>query len=166
MDAQKLKAQRAQRRRFRVRKKLYGTPAQPRLSVFRSNLHITAQLIDDLNGVTLAAATSAGKAAGLKHGGNVDAAAVVGKAIAERAKEKGITRAAFDRGSYRFHGRVAALARAATDAGLVCTGPATAPKPKAEAPPADAKAKPAKGEAKPKGDAKKGGDACGKKDKK
>lgn len=164
MDAQKLKAQRARRRRFRVRKSLYGTPDQPRLSVFRSNLHIYAQLVDDLNGVTLAAATSAGKASGLKHGGNVDAAAEVGKKIAEKAKEKGITRAAFDRGSYRFHGRVAALARAATDAGLVCTGPAAAPKPKAEAPPADAKGKPAKGGDKPKGEGKPKGD--GKKDKK
>ena len=111
MDAQKLKAKQAQRRRYRVRKALYGTPERPRLSVFRSNLHISAQLIDDLNGVTLAAATSAGKASAVKHGGNVAAAAEVGKKLAEKAKEKGITQAAFDRGSYRFHGRVAALAR-------------------------------------------------------
>src|SRR5438270_11546130 len=113
MDAQKLKAQRTQRRKFRVRKSLYGTPQKPRLSVFRSNLHIYAQLIDDLNGVTLAAATSAGKDTGLKHGGNVKAAVEVGKKLAEKAKEKGISRAAFDRGHYRFHGRIAALARAA-----------------------------------------------------
>jgi large subunit ribosomal protein L18 len=121
MDAQKLKAKRAERRRFRVRKALYGTPAMPRLSVFRSSLHIYAQLVDDLNGVTLAAATSAGKKSGLKHGGNKSAASAVGKQIAEAAKAKGITKAAFDRGQYRFHGRIEALAVAATEAGLVCT---------------------------------------------
>ena len=171
MDAQKLKAQRAERRKFRVRKNMYGTPQKPRLSVFRSNLHIYAQLVDDLNGVTLAAATSAGKASGLKHGGNKAAAAVVGKKIAEAAKAKGITAAAFDRGQYRFHGRIAALARAATQNGLKCTG-LEAPKHKEHAPPPDkAAGKPGKGEGKkdakggdkPKGEAK-GGDA--KKDKK
>src|SRR5215218_9822990 len=120
MDAQKLKAKRSERRRYRVRKAIYGTPARPRLSVFRSNLHISAQLIDDLNGVTLAAASSVGKESGLKHGGNVTAAAEVGRKLATEAKAKGITRAAFDRGSFRFHGRVAALARAATEGGLVC----------------------------------------------
>src|SRR5436309_15540402 len=116
MDAQKLKARRAARRRFRVRKALYGTPERPRLSVSRSNLHISAQLIDDLNGVTVAAATSAGKNSGLKHGGNVAAARVVGQKLAEAAKAKGITSAAFDRGAFRFHGRIAALAVAATEA--------------------------------------------------
>jgi large subunit ribosomal protein L18 len=169
MDAQKLKAQRAERRRYRVRKALYGTPTKPRLSVFRSNLHIYAQLIDDLNGVTLAAAGSSGKATGLKHGGNVSAAAEVGKKLAEKAKEKGITVAAFDRGSYRFHGRVAALARAASQAGLVCTSlEAPAPKEKPAAPAAAEKpAKDAKprGEGKPKGDGKSKGDGS-KKDKK
>src|SRR5437868_13063220 len=118
MDAQKLKARRSARRRFRVRKALYGTPQMPRLSVFRSNLHIYAQLIDDLNGVTVAAATSAGKASGLKHGGNVKAAAEVSKKLAAAAKAKGISKAAFDRGQYRFHGRIEALALAATEAGL------------------------------------------------
>jgi large subunit ribosomal protein L18 len=121
MDAQKLKAKRSERRRHRVRKALYGTPQVPRLSVFRSSLHIYAQLIDDLNGVTIAAATSAGKASGLKHGSNKNAAAEVGKKLAEKAKEKGISKAAFDRGAYRFHGRIEALAVAATHAGLVCT---------------------------------------------
>src|SRR5438094_7479956 len=139
MDAQKLKAKRTERRRFRVRKALYGTPERPRLSVFRSNLHISAQLIDDLNGVTLAAATSAGKDGGLKHGGNIQAATEVGKKLAEKAKAKGISAAAFDRGHYKFHGRVAALARAATQAGLVCTG-LEAPTPKEHAP-AEAKGK-------------------------
>src|SRR5438874_1617165 len=108
MNTQKLKSKRAERRRFRVRKALYGTPQKPRLSVFRSNLHISAQLIDDLNGVTLAAATSAGKSSGLKHGANIKAATAVGKKLAEKAKEKGITQAAFDRGHYRFHGRIQA----------------------------------------------------------
>jgi large subunit ribosomal protein L18 len=121
MNTQKLKAKRAQRRRFRVRKPLFGTPQKPRLSVSRSNLHISAQLIDDLNGVTIASATSAGKSSGLKHGANVAAAKVVGKKLAEAAKAKGISSAAFDRGQFRFHGRIAALAVAATEAGLVCT---------------------------------------------
>ena len=162
MDTQKLKVLRAQRRRFRVRKRLYGTPDRPRLSVFRSNLHIYAQLIDDLNGVTVAAATSSGKAAGLKHGGNVQAAAEVGRKIAAAAKAKGVTKAAFDRGSYRFHGRVAALARAATEAGLVCTGleapkhkehaAEAAPEKAAKAPKGEGKEKAAKGEGKPKGE--------------
>jgi len=152
MDAQKLKAKRSERRRHRVRKALYGTPAMPRLSVFRSSLHIYAQLVDDLNGVTLAAATSAGKASGLKHGGNKAAATVVGKKLAEAAKAKGITKAAFDRGQYRFHGRVEALAVAATEAGLVCTNLESL-KAKHAAKPAE-EAKPAKAE-KPKGESKK-----------
>jgi large subunit ribosomal protein L18 len=160
MDAQKLKAQRSERRKFRVRKNMYGTPQKPRLSVFRSNLHIYAQLVDDLNGVTIAAATSSGKASGLKHGGNVKAAAEVGKKIAEAATAKGIKVAVFDRGPYRFHGRIAALARAATQGGLVCTG-LEAPKHKEHAPPPDkAAGKPAKGEGKggdkPKGEKPKG----------
>src|SRR4051812_2808254 len=121
MNAQKLKQKRAERRRYRVRKDIYGTPDKPRLSVFRSNLHISAQLIDDLNGVTVAAATSAGKKSGLKHGANIKAATEVGRKLAEAAKAKGVTRAAFDRGHFRFHGRIAALAVAATEAGLVCT---------------------------------------------
>jgi large subunit ribosomal protein L18 len=158
MNTQILKAKRAERRRYRVRKAIYGTPAKPRLSVSRSNLHISAQLIDDLNGVTLAAATSAGKNSGLKHGGNVAAARVVGAKLAEAAKAKGITVAAFDRGPFRFHGRIAALAVAATEAGLVCTdveavkAKMAAEKPAAAAPAAKKDAKP-KGEGKPKGDA-------------
>jgi large subunit ribosomal protein L18 len=148
MNAQKLKQKRAERRRFRVRKDIYGTPEKPRLCVFRSNLHISAQLIDDLNGITLAAATSAGKKSGMKHGSNIAAAKAVGQKLAEAAKAKGITKAAFDRGQFRFHGRLAALALAATQGGLVCTG-LEAPKPK-EAP-AEAPAK-GKGEGKPKGE--------------
>jgi large subunit ribosomal protein L18 len=152
MQIQKLKTKRAERRRYRVRKSVYGTPEQPRLSVHRSNLHIYAQLIDDLNGVTIAAASSSGKTSGLKHGSNITAAAEVGKKLAEAAKAKGISKATFDRGAFRFHGRIAALARAATQGGLVCTS-LEAPKPKTEAAPAEAPAK-GKGEAKPKGEGK------------
>jgi large subunit ribosomal protein L18 len=141
MDAQKLKARRSERRKFRVRKAIRGTAAKPRLSVFRSNKQILAQLIDDENQVTLVAAASNGKGVELKYGGNVAAATAVGKALAEKAKEKGITTAAFDRGFYRFHGRVKALARAATEAGLICTGLTDAPKKEKAAPAADPKAK-------------------------
>jgi len=142
MDAQKRKADRAQRRKFRVRKAIRGTARKPRLSVYRSNLHIYAQLIDDETGATLVAASSSDKGARLPYGGNIKAATEVGTRLAARAKEKGITEAAFDRGAYRFHGRVKALAQAATAAGLVCTGPPEPPKqPKEKAPEA---AKPAK----------------------
>jgi large subunit ribosomal protein L18 len=120
MDAQKLKHRRQERRAHRVRRKLTGTAERPRLSVFRSSKHIYAQLIDDLNGVTLAAAGTAAKAAKGKsaYGGNVKAAAAVGQKLAEAAKAKGITQAAFDRGHYRYHGRVKALADAARKGGL------------------------------------------------
>jgi large subunit ribosomal protein L18 len=152
MNTQKLKSKRAERRRFRVRKAIFGTPLKPRLSVSRSNLHISVQLIDDLNGVTVAAATSAGKNSGLKNGGNVAAAKVVGKKIAEAAKAKGITSAAFDRGAFRFHGRIAALAVAATEAGLVCTN-LESMKAKQKAAPAEGAGEKAKGD-KPKGEGK------------
>jgi len=111
-----------QRRRYRVRKKVRGTAEQPRLTVFRSNQHIYAQLIDDLAGRTVASASSVDKELGkqIGYGGNADAAAVVGKAIAERAQAAGIKCAAFDRGHCKFHGRVAALAAAAREAGLEC----------------------------------------------
>lgn len=112
--------QQRQRRRFRVRKKFQGTPERPRLSVFRSHKHICAQLIDDSTGRTLVSASSLDGElrGGLKYGGNCDAATAVGKAIAERAKAAGIQFASFDRGSYKYHGRVAALAAAAREAGL------------------------------------------------
>lgn len=169
MNTQKLKRKRAERRGYRVRKIIYGTPAKPRLSVSRSNLHISAQLIDDLNGVTLAAASSQGKASGLKHGGNVQAAGEVGRKLAAAAKAKGITVASFDRGPFRFHGRIAALAVAATEAGLVCTDleavkAKMAPKEKTEAAPAPEKK--AKGEAKPKGEGKPKGEFAMKEKKK
>jgi large subunit ribosomal protein L18 len=122
MDAQKLKARRAVRRKYRVRKGIRGTATTPRLSVYRSNFHIYAQLIDDDAQKTVAAASSNDKDSTIEYGGNVKAATAVGTKLAAAAKAKGITAAAFDRGHYRFHGRVKALARAATAAGLVCTG--------------------------------------------
>jgi large subunit ribosomal protein L18 len=95
-----------------------GSAERPRLNVFRSSKHIYAQLIDDLTGVTLAASSSRAKEAALPYGGNIKAAQVVGKKLAEAAKEKGITKAAFDRGHYRYHGRIKALADAAREGGL------------------------------------------------
>jgi large subunit ribosomal protein L18 len=118
MDLQKTKHHRQLRRRRHVRRRIVGDAERPRLSVFRSSKHIYAQLIDDLSGVTLAAASSRGKEAGLPYGGNTKAAQVVGKKLAEAAKQKGITKAAFDRGHYRYHGRVKALADAAREGGL------------------------------------------------
>jgi len=104
------------RRHLRVRKKISGTPECPRLNVFRSNKHIHAQIIDDVNGVTLAAASSVDMK--LENGGNVEAAAKVGAAIAERAAAKNIEKVVFDRGGYIYHGRVKALAEAARENGL------------------------------------------------
>lgn len=120
MDRQKAKKVRQLRRRHHVRSKIVGTPERPRLSVFRSSKHIYAQLIDDLSGATLTAASSQSPEvkAELKYGGNVKAAVAVGKALAEKAKAKGIGKAAFDRGHYRYHGRVKALADAARKGGL------------------------------------------------
>jgi large subunit ribosomal protein L18 len=103
----------------RIRKKMVGTPERPRLNVYRSLNHIYAQVIDDLKGVTIAAASTAeGKKEDRRTGGNVAAAKTVGKTIAERAKQKGITKVVFDRGGYLYHGRVKALADAAREAGL------------------------------------------------
>ena len=118
MDQQKAKKVRQLRRRRHVRSKIVGTPERPRLSVRRSSKHIYAQLIDDLAGATLAAASTCGKAADVKYGGNIKAAQAVGKKIAEVAKGKGIAKVAFDRGHYRYHGRVKALADAAREGGL------------------------------------------------
>jgi large subunit ribosomal protein L18 len=120
MDRQKVKHKRQLRRRRHVRKRIVGTPERPRLNVFRSNKHIYAQLIDDLTGKTLAAAATNGE--GLRDvapsGGNLKAAVAVGTKLAEEAKSKGISKAAFDRGHYRYHGRVKALADAARAGGL------------------------------------------------
>ena len=105
------------KRHERVRKNLYGTPEKPRLCVYRSNKNISAQIIDDVNGVTLCAASSVEKAF-TGNGGNKEAAHAVGKLIAERAAEKGITDVVFDRGGYVYHGRVAELAEGAREGGL------------------------------------------------
>jgi large subunit ribosomal protein L18 len=120
MDAQKTKHRRQLRRRRHVRSKIVGTNERPRLTVFRSSKHIYAQLIDDLHGVTLAAASSRAKESktALPYGGNIKAAQSVGTKIAEAAKSKGIAKVAFDRGHYRYHGRVKALADAARKGGL------------------------------------------------
>jgi large subunit ribosomal protein L18 len=106
-------------RHRRVRKKVHGTATRPRLAVFRSNKHVVAQVIDDDTGRTLAAASTAEadqRAAG--NGSTVDAAARIGRLIAERAKAAGIDSVVFDRGGFIYHGRIAALATAAREAGL------------------------------------------------
>jgi large subunit ribosomal protein L18 len=118
-DKNKLKASRLERRRFRTRKSIFGTTERPRLSVFRSDKHIYAQLIDDLAGKTLVAISSSADVRGeLKNGGNVAAAKKVGAAIAAKAKEMGVTKVAFDRGGRMYHGRIKALADAAREGGL------------------------------------------------
>jgi large subunit ribosomal protein L18 len=108
------------RRQRRVRKKLVGTPERPRLCVFRSSKHIYAQVVNDLNGTTLASASTLDPdvKAQAAYGGNKAAASLVGKAVAERAKQAGIDKICFDRRSYKYHGRVQALADAAREAGL------------------------------------------------
>jgi large subunit ribosomal protein L18 len=118
VSAQKKQELRKARQR-RVRKKVAGTAERPRLAVFRSNAHIVAQVIDDRSGRTLAAAATV--EASLKQAGktgNKTAAEAVGKLVAERAKAAGVTRVVFDRGGFLYHGRVAALADAARQAGL------------------------------------------------
>ena len=111
-DAQ---AKRSQRTRTRLRKLANG---RARLSVFRSSKNIYAQVIDDTRGVTVAAASTVEEAAGVERGSNKDAAAVVGRLVAERAKAAGVDAVVFDRGGYLYHGRVKALADAAREAGL------------------------------------------------
>lgn len=119
----KTKDDRRQRIKYRIRKRMLGTPERPRLSVFRSVSHIYVQVIDDLAGTTLASASSI--ETGLKakmakdvRAGNRKGAELVGKTIAERLKEKGITRVIFDRNGFLYHGRVRAVAEAARQAGL------------------------------------------------
>ena len=116
MNANKAKTLRRTRRRMGMRKRIRGTPDRPRLSIFKSLNHIYAQVIDDLAGKTLAAASSAD----LKDAktGNAEAAKQVGKLIAERAKGAGIGQVVFDRGGFKYHGRVKALADAAREGGL------------------------------------------------
>ena len=103
----------------RIRKKMQGTAERPRLNVYRSLNHIYVQVVDDLHGQTLVSASTAeGKKEDRRTGGNVASAKAIGKAIAERAKAKGVTQVVFDRGGYIYHGRVKALADAAREAGL------------------------------------------------
>jgi large subunit ribosomal protein L18 len=108
------------RRHYHVRKKVSGSTARPRLAVFRSNKHITAQVIDDTTGRTIAAASSVEKdlRSDLGHTGNKEASSAVGRLVAERAKAAGVTKVTFDRGGFLYHGRVAAVADAAREAGL------------------------------------------------
>jgi len=106
-----------QRRHYRIRKQVQGTAARPRLAVFRSNKHIVAQVIDDDSGKTVAAASTVEKSWDGR-GNTVEAASKVGELVASRAKDAGITTVVFDRGGNLYHGRVAALADAARDAGL------------------------------------------------
>ena len=110
------KPERRQRIRFRIRKSISGTTANPRLSVFRSNKEIYAQLIDDVNGVTLLAASSREKEIG--SGTNIEVATAVGKLVAEKALKSGIEIVTFDRGGYLYHGRIKSLAEGARAAGL------------------------------------------------
>ncbi len=114
------KDQHRQRVHQRVRTKIEGTAERPRLSVYRSLGHIYAQVIDDRSGKTLVSASSidAETKKSLKGGGNVAAAKVIGKTVAERAKAAGVSKVVFDRGGYKYHGRVKALADAAREAGL------------------------------------------------
>lgn len=116
--AKKNKNDRLITRKKRVRAKISGTPQRPRLSVYKSNTNIYAQLIDDVNGVTLASANSLQKDVAESEHANVETAKKVGAAIGKRALEAGIEQVVFDRNGYLYHGRVKALAEAAREAGL------------------------------------------------
>jgi large subunit ribosomal protein L18 len=119
MNKQKHKSTRRTRRRIGIRKRVTGTAERPRLSIYRSLSHMYAQVIDDLTGTTLAAASTRDKDISVEGTtGNAAAAAAVGKKIAEAAKSKGIASVTFDRGGFKYHGRVKALADAAREAGL------------------------------------------------
>jgi large subunit ribosomal protein L18 len=119
-NQQRMVQTRRLRRQRRVRNRMFGTPERPRLAVFRSSKHIYAQMVNDESGSTLVSASSmdAEVRAQIKYGGNKAAAATVGRVVAERAKKAGIDKVCFDRRSYKYHGRVAALAQAAREAGL------------------------------------------------
>ncbi len=114
MDKNKLKTVRRNRRKTGIRKRVKGTPERPRLTVYRSLKNIYVQVIDDLDGKTIASASSVKS----DQGGNIEAAKAVGKQIAEQAKQAGVTQVAFDRNGFRYHGRVKALADAAREGGL------------------------------------------------
>ncbi len=120
MDKRSIRVSRRARRVKGMRKRIRGTPDRPRMCVFRSLSHIYVQVIDDLAGKTLAAASSreSGLELGSAHGGNAKAAHAVGKALAERAQKAGVTAVVFDRAGYRYHGRVKSLAEGAREGGL------------------------------------------------
>ena len=118
MINRKSKSEIRAKKHARLRNRISGTPERPRLSVFRSNNHMYAQIIDDTCGNTLVAASTMDKGAELEHTDNIEAAAFVGTSIAKKALEKGITKVVFDRGGFIYHGRVKALAEAAREAGL------------------------------------------------
>lgn len=118
MDKNKLIQKKRLRRRHHVRNKLRGSADQPRLCIHRSLKHFAVQLIDDLSGSTLASASTRDKSASITFGGNCDAAAAIGKMIAEKAGAAGITRVKMDRGHNKYHGRVKAFAEAARESGL------------------------------------------------
>ena len=120
MNQRKIVEVRRLRRQRHVRKRLHGTVERPRLAIFRSSKHIYAQVVNDDNGTTLASASTLDPEIkrDLAYGGNKAAASVVGKLVAERAKQAGIDKICFDRRSYKYHGRVQALADAAREAGL------------------------------------------------
>ncbi len=106
------------KRHLRIRQRISGTPDMPRLNVFRSAKHFEAQLIDDVNKVTLVSASTKEKELNVQNGGNVEAAALIGKLIAERAQAKNYKKIIFDRAGYLYHGRIKAMAEAAREAGL------------------------------------------------
>lgn len=118
MDRQQKKEQRHGRRRIGIRKRITGTAERPRLAVYRSLNHVYAQVIDDLAGRTIVSASTRDKDAAVEKTGNVAAAAAVGAKLAAKAKANGITKVVFDRGGFRYHGRIKSLADAARKGGL------------------------------------------------
>jgi len=120
VNKRQLIAKQKQRRKYSVRNRVRGDASRPRLSVFRSSAHVACQVIDDATGRTLVSASTRDKQLRdqIKYGGNCDAAKIVGRALAERALGAGIKTVRFDRGCYKYHGRIAALADAAREAGL------------------------------------------------
>lgn len=118
MKRNEIKKRQRTRRKTGIRKRVIGLPDRPRLTIYRSLNHVYAQVIDDLAGRTLVSASTKDKVINVDHGGNCEAAKKVGVAVAERAKEAGVTRVVFDRNGYRYHGRVKVLADAAREGGL------------------------------------------------
>lgn len=114
----KVKSTRRQNIRYRIRRKISGSATKPRLSVFRSNSEIYAQIIDDVNGVTIASASSKDKDISAQKMNKVEKSKLVGEALARKAKDLGVTSVVFDRGGYLFHGRVKSLAEGAREGGL------------------------------------------------